>query len=235
MPRNLFIIGTVNVDETTYMFSPKVLDRANVIEFDVTRAALSTYLADPRPTDFSLIDGRGDKFAEALIEMATTDPGTLSPDEKARYQAELMMFFDLFQREGAGFAFRTAKEIFRFVGAHKSLSDENWSLMEAIDAQVLQRLMPRLHGDRGRLKRLLMGLGVLCSAKHSWDGAEINQKALLDSAQTIASSLSDEVPKEWTELQLKDPPEAQLPLAFAKTLRMLRKLSRDGFTTFIEA
>jgi len=25
--------STVNIDETTYMFSPKVLDRANVIEF----------------------------------------------------------------------------------------------------------------------------------------------------------------------------------------------------------
>ncbi|MFD2304573.1 McrB family protein, partial [Roseibacillus ishigakijimensis] len=35
-PQNLFVIGTVNIDETTYMFSPKVLDRANVIEFAVT-------------------------------------------------------------------------------------------------------------------------------------------------------------------------------------------------------
>ena len=33
LPNNLFVIGTVNIDETTYMFSPKVLDRANVIEF----------------------------------------------------------------------------------------------------------------------------------------------------------------------------------------------------------
>ena len=31
-PANLFIVGTVNVDETTYMFSPKVLDRAHVLE-----------------------------------------------------------------------------------------------------------------------------------------------------------------------------------------------------------
>jgi 5-methylcytosine-specific restriction protein B len=31
-PQNLFVIGTVNIDETTYMFSPKVLDRANVLE-----------------------------------------------------------------------------------------------------------------------------------------------------------------------------------------------------------
>ena len=33
LPLNLFVVGTVNVDETTYMFSPKVLDRANTIEF----------------------------------------------------------------------------------------------------------------------------------------------------------------------------------------------------------
>ena len=33
LPKNLLVIGTVNVDETTYMFSPKVLDRANTLEF----------------------------------------------------------------------------------------------------------------------------------------------------------------------------------------------------------
>jgi hypothetical protein len=33
LPRNLFVIGTVNVDETTYLFAPKVLDRANTFEF----------------------------------------------------------------------------------------------------------------------------------------------------------------------------------------------------------
>ena len=34
IPLNVFTVGTVNVDETTYMFSPKVLDRSNVIEFN---------------------------------------------------------------------------------------------------------------------------------------------------------------------------------------------------------
>ncbi|HLA14588.1 MAG TPA: hypothetical protein VJZ25_06145, partial [Gemmatimonadaceae bacterium] len=57
LPRNLLLIGTVNIDETTHAFSPKVLDRANVIVFnevDVQRflepggeAAASTFrLAD---------------------------------------------------------------------------------------------------------------------------------------------------------------------------------------------
>ena len=33
-PENLVIMGTVNVDETTFSFSPKVLDRAFVVEFN---------------------------------------------------------------------------------------------------------------------------------------------------------------------------------------------------------
>ena len=33
IPENLYIIGTVNMDETTFSFSKKVLDRANTIEF----------------------------------------------------------------------------------------------------------------------------------------------------------------------------------------------------------
>lgn len=34
LPSNLYIIGTVNMDETTHPFSKKVLDRANTIEFN---------------------------------------------------------------------------------------------------------------------------------------------------------------------------------------------------------
>ena len=33
LPPNLFVIGTVNVDETTFSFAPKVLDRAALLEF----------------------------------------------------------------------------------------------------------------------------------------------------------------------------------------------------------
>jgi hypothetical protein len=44
-PDNLFVIGTVNVDETTYMFSPKVLDRANVLEFRIGPDDAKDFLA----------------------------------------------------------------------------------------------------------------------------------------------------------------------------------------------
>ena len=47
LPSNVIVIGTVNVDETTYMFSPKVLDRAFVHEFRVSaRTSIRTAPAD---------------------------------------------------------------------------------------------------------------------------------------------------------------------------------------------
>ena len=45
LPSNVIVIGTVNVDETTYMFSPKVLDRAFVHEFRVADGDLDPGLA----------------------------------------------------------------------------------------------------------------------------------------------------------------------------------------------
>ena len=41
--------GTVNMDETTYAFSPKVLDRANTVAFDRVDLGLSDY--DPEVAD----------------------------------------------------------------------------------------------------------------------------------------------------------------------------------------
>src|SRR5215213_6935110 len=50
MPRNLFVLGTVNVDETTYLFSPKVLDRAFTFEFRTAADELDPSLRRPSPT-----------------------------------------------------------------------------------------------------------------------------------------------------------------------------------------
>lgn len=69
-PENLFIIGTVNVDETTYMFSPKVLDRANVIEFRMDAIELEGFLGNPAKPDLSKLDGKGASFGKAFVSAA---------------------------------------------------------------------------------------------------------------------------------------------------------------------
>ena len=62
LPPNLFIVGTVNVDETTYMFSPKVLDRANVLEFRVTASELRSFLEKPASVDLVRLDAVGTEY-----------------------------------------------------------------------------------------------------------------------------------------------------------------------------
>src|SRR3954454_15191694 len=46
IPTNLYIIGTVNMDETTHPFSKKVLDRANTIEFNRVELTNLDFLED---------------------------------------------------------------------------------------------------------------------------------------------------------------------------------------------
>ncbi|WP_230459235.1 MrcB family domain-containing protein [Geobacillus thermodenitrificans] len=46
LPPNVYIIGTVNMDETTHPFSKKVLDRANTIEFNRVRLDHLDFLRD---------------------------------------------------------------------------------------------------------------------------------------------------------------------------------------------
>jgi MoxR-like ATPase len=55
LPRNLVVIGTVNIDETTHGFADKVYDRAQLIELGIDRAELAAYVA-------------GQPFADALLE-----------------------------------------------------------------------------------------------------------------------------------------------------------------------
>lgn len=51
-PGNLYVIGTVNMDETTHTFSKKVLDRANTIEFnDVDLMNFGAFEKNDHPLD----------------------------------------------------------------------------------------------------------------------------------------------------------------------------------------
>lgn len=167
LPRNLFIIGTVNVDETTYMFSPKVLDRANVIEFRATAEQLSDFLDDPRRLQLDALSGGGAAHGEALVAQAAQEVelAALGDPDSAALKAALLEVFGVLANKGAEFGFRSAYEMARFVVIHKQLCGADWTLADALDAQVLQKLMPRLHGSARKLEKVLADLDVFCD-KH---------------------------------------------------------------------
>ena len=69
-PKNLFIVGTVNIDETTYIFSPKVLDRASVIEFRVTAGEMEEYLQSNSLINLENLEGEGKEMAQSCVAIA---------------------------------------------------------------------------------------------------------------------------------------------------------------------
>lgn len=164
LPNNLFIIGTVNVDETTYMFSPKVLDRANVIEFRATHDQMAAFLGDPTGINLKALEHQGVAFAQAFVQRSNADAdiATLVDDAGAAYgpqlKQDLLVLFTALAEMGAEFGFRSAKEIARFMVIHKELSGVGWQYKDALDAQVLQKLMPKLHGSARKLDGVLKEL-----------------------------------------------------------------------------
>lgn len=155
LPPNVFIIGTVNVDETTYMFSPKVLDRANVIEFRVSTDQMRDFLANPtKSVSVKDIAGEGAHYAEAFVARAQLD-AALDATVMSQLQQDLIELFEPLAKVGAEFGYRSAKEIARFVAIHRELSGADWNYKDALDAQVMQKLMPKLHGSARKLSGVL--------------------------------------------------------------------------------
>jgi 5-methylcytosine-specific restriction endonuclease McrBC GTP-binding regulatory subunit McrB len=95
LPENLFVIGTVNVDETTYMFSPKVLDRANVIEFRMEPEELAAFLASPESPRLEDLDGKGVSFGHAFVEAAKDSTLAVPESVKSEYEKEMLLIFNL--------------------------------------------------------------------------------------------------------------------------------------------
>lgn len=174
IPPNLLVIGTVNVDETTYMFSPKVLDRANTIEFP-------TYSArDFMNNDFSHEVPSGDVlYLENPLqdlEIRSSDINDLRNILKDVYSSErdniwnilsheMESFQNILKKAGFDFGFRVINEILRFMCVawkyeRKPSSWKNWE--RYFDAQIKQKMLPKLHGSERVLGEVITELSKLC-------------------------------------------------------------------------
>jgi MoxR-like ATPase len=190
-PRNLFVIGTVNVDETTYMFSPKVLDRANVIEFRMSPQDLANFLSGdgsyPEAGEASASE------LQAFLALAKEKELEALPvmDE---VKTHLAAIFSLMEKARFEFGYRAASEVIRYLKICRHLSDEKAAWDENgwvadLDTQILQKLLPRLHGGMGRMGPLLTGLGHLCHGTQVPPPARLDSLASLDGDGLFPRSL----------------------------------------------
>lgn len=242
LPPNLFIIGTVNVDETTYMFSPKVLDRANVIEFRMDNEALALFLDSPDAPDLEALSGEGAEYGASFVQQASTTDVSLPESIRDAFKEEMLLFFGLLQEHNAEFGFRVAHESARFIyyyhllGGYEDGNNE-W-FTEAMDAVIVQKILPKFHGSRSQLEGLLWSLSWACGApREELDG--IDFRAQLREAGKAQDEGTYGPETLWDKLaqtnEAKPYLVARYPLSYEKVMRMWRKLVRDQFVSFAEA
>lgn len=209
-PKNVFIIGTVNIDETTYMFSPKVLDRANVIEFRITDDKIQSFLENPGIPDLEKLEGKGITMAQNFLKIASEN-NIVKNDHIVK---ELVSFFKQLQPVGAEFGYRSATEIMQIVAKLKKL-EPNITDDECLDIAIMQKLLPKLHGSRSKLVKILIALSGLC----------------------VKGITTTEFEKEFDELYKNgfDGLSVKYPISFEKLIRMYKNVLANGFTSYAEA
>ncbi len=179
LPKNLFITGTVNIDETTYMFSPKVLDRANVIEFKPEMSeVLESLTKDASNGEQKSAD---DGVAEGFMQLANEVRSGTIPSEVQQILEGIKPILESFYKElekcGFEFAYRTVKEIRLYaIAAYKTAEGEKPTAAEIADIQILQKILPKIHGNKKQIGNLLDELEKLCTEhKLEQSGKKIQQ------------------------------------------------------------
>ena len=208
--KNLYIIGTVNIDESTYMFSPKVLDRANVIEFRVTELEMETFLKSDPVIDLSKLKSKGASMGLDFVSISSIQSNEPLSDAN---QIELLKFFRELKKLGAEYGYRSASEISSLLHNLNKV-DSALSMEEKLDIAIMQKILPKLHGSRSKLLPVLEKLGKLCLSDESkWDGYLQNKD----------------------EIDYKAETKIIYKLSFEKIIRMYRNAMDNGFASYAEA
>jgi 5-methylcytosine-specific restriction enzyme B len=205
IPTNVFIIGTVNIDETTYMFSPKVLDRANVIEFRITLDEMKQFLQDSKGLELRKLQAAGVDMAPRFLDIKSA---TQNESLEVEIANTLIDFFAILQQTGAEFGYRTASEVSRLATTMRLLKPEA-DTSEIIDVLLMQKLLPKVHGSRRKLEPILKNIGSLCLPENA----------------SVEDILSSKAP---TSI-------GKFPITLTKVKRMYDNLMENGFTSFAEA
>jgi hypothetical protein len=208
VPSNLFIIGTVNIDETTNMFSPKVLDRANTIEFRVSQDEMQNFLSNIKEINMEALTGKGAGMAKSFLDLAANKNFVVDDD----INAALVKFFGELKKTGAEFGYRSATEILRLIHQLSAL-DANMTKEQKIDIAIMQKLLPKLHGSRRKLCPVLETLGSFCISGDIKIVKDVFEKDDFDFNST----------------------HVIYPLSLEKIARMYRGAIDNGFASFAEA
>lgn len=143
IPQNLFVVGTVNMDETTFSFSRKVLDRAMTIEMN--EVDLNEGLDENEDDEFGYI---GNSIIPQVVE------GKDVYVENKKICDDVIDFLkkvnDVLDRTPFKIAYRTRNEFLVYAVCR---GEEN--LNNALDEMTSMKILSRIEGDADKTERVL--------------------------------------------------------------------------------
>lgn len=144
MPSNVFIIGTVNIDETTHYLSPKILDRAHVMRFD---SPLLFDWGDITTEAEAFVDEFGNVSLPLLFEIENLgvrkNYPSVDPDNEF-----CKMFIDLhrefFHKLGIDFGMRSIRQGLHYVDLFEDVNEDYFL---SINNFLLHKVLPKFTFD----------------------------------------------------------------------------------------
>lgn len=205
IPDNVYFIGTVNMDETTFPFSKKVLDRANVIEF--SDVILNYNFDQPNDTEVRELNN---KFLKSEF-LQLND----CADYAEYVEGVIDLLSDINQVLKYGnlhFGYRVRDEICFYIIYNKIYGI--MSFEEAMDFMILQKVLPRIQGSSMTLKKILIELFKICSGNME---ERFNYEDI-----DISKTMIDEI--ENADIRFR---KSAVKMAY-----MTRRYDEDGFTSY---
>ncbi len=226
LPPNLYIIGSVNIDETTYMFSPKVLDRAFTIEF--REVSFDSYLYSLKNGQTNISEDELTKLRSALLNdlrnngkycAAVADKNEIKSAINVLEQeikGELSKLNQILQPYDLHFGYRVLDEIALFIKYAMNAPDVVGKLdkEQALDFAVLMKVLPKFHGPRQKIERPLWLVLNWC---------------LGNSVGFDNKSFDDLINEVWTELNGKEErPSAEDLIRVIQELKLNNRSDKEA-------
>lgn len=218
IPENVFLIGTVNMDETTHPFSKKVLDRANTLEFNYINLQQYPDLGEQVENSDSSDASKLNHLFLRSDYLQLVDAYDTNKELVVRTTERLVKINALLEDIHAHVGFRVRDAICFYM-----IYNERYKLMseeEAFDWQLLQKILPRIQGSHSSVRRVLLNL--MKGALGTGSGVTVDFQAFMDDASPLYLK--------WAAGQT--PPTAKHPQSARKLAFMLRRLEEDGFTSY---
>lgn len=146
---NIRFIGTVNIDESTFHFSDKVLDRANVINLDII--PYTEWKTGELTTKGALVETWTYEKYEKLLRIPK-DNGLSDREREFIWKVhKVLNSCD----KNLGVGPRILKQIGKYLTNLPLMnSPENISRQEGFDIQFVQRIMTKIRGQKEQLAKL---------------------------------------------------------------------------------